>query len=356
VPLVRVAALRPVVTFIRAVGVPVEPVLERAHLPAFVFYDPEALIALAQVSRFMRETAAATGIADVGLVAGRALTLEALGTFGRLVCRTQTVGDALEAAIRWMPAFNSGVRWRLVRGGDRARLCQVALYGADEKTRQTSQYTLMIGLGVLRLAAAHWQAGDVVVETSTARGFLDGRLVADTTVRFDRPDAISFPQSLLSQGIRESRTSGDVEIDQDVDAWQAWASARDFPGSVLRLVETLSAQQYPRIGLTAVALGMSVRALQRRLAEAGMSYGRLVAQARFASAVDLLAGTDASVLDIALDLGYSDHAHFTRAFRRWTGVAPRDYRRSHEPPLRVSRARRRRPPAGWMQPRRFRGP
>jgi AraC-like DNA-binding protein len=33
------------------------------------------------------------------------------------------------------------------------------------------------------------------------------------------------------------------------------------------------------------------------------------------------------VLDIALDLGYSDHAHFTRAFRRWTGMPPREFRR-----------------------------
>jgi len=33
-----------------------------------------------------------------------------------------------------------------------------------------------------------------------------------------------------------------------------------------------------------------------------------------------------SLGEIARMLGYSDHAHFTRAFHRWTGVAPRDFR------------------------------
>jgi AraC-like DNA-binding protein len=326
----------------RAIGAPIEPVLERTKLPSFVFDDPEALVAHAQVSRFMKETASATGIADVGLVTGREVRIEALGLFGCLVRRTRTVGQAIEAAIRWMPAFNSAVRWRLVHDRHRARLCHTSAGDAAEKTRQASQYALMMGLSVLRLAAEpRWQPGDVVVETSTAVGFRDGELLPDTRVLFGRPDAITFPKSLLSHRIRETCTSSDVEMGEDVEAWRAWAAARDFPGSVLRVVETLSARCYPRIGATADALGMSVRGLQRRLAETGMSYGRLVAQARFASAVDLLAGTDATVLDIALDLGYSDHAHFTRAFRRWTGVAPRDYRRCHEAPLRVSRARRR---------------
>ena len=42
----------------------------------------------------------------------------------------------------------------------------------------------------------------------------------------------------------------------------------------------------------------------------------------------VLQHTDAKVVDIALDLGYSGQAHFSRAFRRWMGLAPGEYRRS----------------------------
>jgi AraC-like DNA-binding protein len=78
--------------------------------------------------------------------------------------------------------------------------------------------------------------------------------------------------------------------------------------------------------MTAEFVGMSVRTLQRRLAQAGTSHHMLVARARFATAAAVLERTDAKILELALDLGYSDHANFTRAFRHWAGCAPREYR------------------------------
>src|SRR5438093_5743327 len=53
----------------------------------------------------------------------------------------------------------------------------------------------------------------------------------------------------------------------------------------------------------------------------------LVGRARFATAAGVLEETDTKILDTALDLGYSDHAHFTRAFRRWADCSPQEYRR-----------------------------
>jgi len=53
-----------------------------------------------------------------------------------------------------------------------------------------------------------------------------------------------------------------------------------------------------------------------------------VQNARMRHAVTMLRDSDLSITEIAIQLGYSDSAHFTRAFRRWTCVAPSKYRRN----------------------------
>jgi AraC-like DNA-binding protein len=72
---------------------------------------------------------------------------------------------------------------------------------------------------------------------------------------------------------------------------------------------------------------MSVRVLQRRLSEFGLTYSQLVDEVRLELARRLFENSRLNLSDIAQELGYSDAAHFTRAFVRWTGVTPSAFRR-----------------------------
>ena len=58
-----------------------------------------------------------------------------------------------------------------------------------------------------------------------------------------------------------------------------------------------------------------------------MTFAHVVTRVRLDVARRMLADPGRKVIDVALELGYSDPAHFTRAFVRWTGIAPRDFRR-----------------------------
>lgn len=101
----------------------------------------------------------------------------------------------------------------------------------------------------------------------------------------------------------------------------------DVVASIRQAVETLSrGEDYPSVQQTAAFLGISVRTLQRGLAARRTSHEALVAETRFAAAAALLERANGTILDIALSLGYSDHANFTRAFRRWAGCSPQEYR------------------------------
>ena len=77
--------------------------------------------------------------------------------------------------------------------------------------------------------------------------------------------------------------------------------------------------------------GLSVRSLQRQLLEKGYSYREIVTIARNERAVSLLRETSLPIMEIALLLGYEDHASFTRAFRRWMGCSPLEFRRFRQP-------------------------
>ena len=71
---------------------------------------------------------------------------------------------------------------------------------------------------------------------------------------------------------------------------------------------------------------MGVRTLQRRMKNNGLTFKRIVDQARYQAAADLLCDPHVKLIDIAHELGYSDQANFNRAFRRFTGIAPGEYR------------------------------
>jgi len=148
-----------------------------------------------------------------------------------------------------------------------------------------------------------------------------GSLPRSPVVPTPAPAATDTPCEILAEGVSS-------------------APVPDFVTSIRQAVETLSGgDAYPSVQQTANFVGISVRTLQRSLAARGVNHEALVAETRFAAAAALLERADGTILDIALSLGYSDHANFSRAFRRWAGCSPREYR------LRCGRTRQVRPAA-----------
>src|SRR6266566_7118840 len=230
VGLMRVAGLTPVVACLGRAGAPLTRLLQRVRLPACLFDRPEALIPTCQAARFIDEAASVEGFENVALVAGQGTPLEALGVFGRLVRRARTLHEALDTAIRNMPAFDSGSRSWLERQGGRARLCHELVDAIDGERRQAREYRSSLAMKLIGLAAGP----------------------SDDIQR--REAAVSFPVSLLGRAVPP--LSGQ-RTDDDIAAWEASAPAADFPGSVLQVIETLSFPHQPRIGLVANAIGIS---------------------------------------------------------------------------------------------------
>ena len=339
IALMRVAGLEPFVAFSGREQAPLELLLARAKIPPAVFERPESLIPVTQVMRFMDEAARGRGLDTLGARAGLATPVDALGTFGRLIARADTLEQAIATLIRAAPAFDSGSRYWLTRQGDRTWLCHQFRDGLAAPSRQADHYWLMVVLNVVRLAAGpSWRPDEIRLESPKTPGLRDLESLLGARVAFEKDEsAVGFPTSLLGRPLARPRVGRPMLSSNDVDRWAATAPADGFVESILQVVVTLALSGGSRVDAVARAIGMSVRTLQRRLGTAGTSYQRVLERARFRTAAQLLSTSGATVLDVALDVGYSDHAHFTRAFVRWAGVSPREFRRRGHDDRSVSR-------------------
>ncbi len=73
-------------------------------------------------------------------------------------------------------------------------------------------------------------------------------------------------------------------------------------------------------------LALSARSLRRKLEQEGTSYRDLVEEERRQLALQLLRSTAMKIEEVAAHLGYTDAGGFVRAFRRWQGCSPSEYR------------------------------
>jgi AraC-like DNA-binding protein len=86
-----------------------------------------------------------------------------------------------------------------------------------------------------------------------------------------------------------------------------------------------------RAAAVAQRLNMTLRSFTRYLAEEGTTFGEILEQLRLRLAARYLADDRMSLQQIAWQLGYSEPAAFTHAYKRWTGTSPRRARK--KPPL-----------------------
>lgn len=107
---------------------------------------------------------------------------------------------------------------------------------------------------------------------------------------------------------------------------EAGPAGHEIVSAVKLMLPSYLNDRIPTVAEIAEMAGISIRSFQRKLSNAGVSYSELLDGVRFENAAKLLRDTNAKIIDVAFSSGYSDPAHFTRAFRRFSGITPREFR------------------------------
>ena len=100
------------------------------------------------------------------------------------------------------------------------------------------------------------------------------------------------------------------------------------PARIRAIAAELALTEPPTVGRLAAHLGTSSRTLQRHLAAQGVSLRAIVEESRLEVVRVLLCKTDLDIQEIAARTGYSTPSGLARAFARWTGCSPRQYRKT----------------------------
>ena len=122
------------------------------------------------------------------------------------------------------------------------------------------------------------------------------------------------------RGLQKSRDAGPEEILTRLEK-------QDLVAQVNRLIGELLESGHANLEEVAERLGIKARQLRTRLADAGTNFNQLVADYRCRLAKRLLAGTEESIDEIVYLTGFSEPSTFYRAFKRWVGMTPIEYRK-----------------------------
>ena len=96
---------------------------------------------------------------------------------------------------------------------------------------------------------------------------------------------------------------------------------------VERLIQDALPSGIPAIAQIGQHMGMSNRTLTRRLADSGLTFRDLIKKAQTDIARNLLRNSNSTMAEIAFRTGFSEQSAFSRAFKRWTGQSPAEYRK-----------------------------
>jgi AraC-like DNA-binding protein len=267
------------------------------------------------------------GLAELGMLAGQVPVVEH-GDFGKMVYQAITLYDAIQTFCHNAKMEYSRADFYLTQDEQQAWFCRGSIDGDDPMQRQQVElYVLIMMIDTIRLGAgSQWQPTTLYLQNHDRKGLADVPLIRNANARFGcKATAIGFPLSLLSkplQGDIAAFTKPENEPDDII-------LDIDFGNSLRRVLKNYMRFTHLSLDITAEILGITPRTLQRYLKKSGLTYQEIIEQLRYETALPLLQDKQQNILEIALELGYSDAAHFTRAFRRWAGISPSEYRRQH---------------------------
>jgi AraC-like DNA-binding protein len=245
----------------------------------------------------------------------------------------KTLGQALDRCLRFFGLILDDISASLVREGSDARIVlQERVAGA---ARRVFAHELLL---MLLYGVSCWLIGRRIPILRTEFSYpepvhsAEYRLMYCADLQFNRPHTvIAFEASYLALPVMQNeRTVKEFLRTAPESILVKYKNGSSLSARVRRRLRQFVPAEVPDFEALADELNMTPATMRRRLHEEGESYQSIKDQLRRDLAIGYLSHSKRSVMDIALELGFSERSAFHRAFRKWTGASPGEFRRTSQ--------------------------
>lgn len=325
--MLRIGATIGLPAVLQSLGARPAKLLAEVGLELALFDNPDNLLSYSARGRLLEHCVARTHCQHLGLLVGQRSSLQSLGLVGSLVKYSPDVGTALRSLVRFFHFHTRGAKATLAVEGQLAYFGYQFEQPGTKGTDQVGDGALAVMLNIMQsLCGPGWKPSHVTLAHRKPHNVEPFRQFFRAPLLFDaEQNALVFLAEWLTYRLPVDDPELRRQLTEQIRAIEA--HHRDsFPEQVRSVLRT--ALLTDRAGADHVASLFSIhrRTLNRRLNVDGISFKDLVEEQRHEIARQTLLDTDLQVGDVAALLGYADASAFTRAFRRWSGAAPAEWR------------------------------
>jgi AraC-like DNA-binding protein len=306
---------------------PLDALLEGTGLSPADFGDADRSISTGLYMDLWERAVALTGDEYLGLHVGEVVRPGKYGILGYAMMSCETLEEGVLRQMRYQDLIGKDGRSELIRRETHAEMHWHSPMA--EQSRPVGEEHLASWV-----AFARWMLGSdrsplrVCFVHPKPRSVKEYERLFRCELAFSQPStAAFFPLEYLSAPIRDKNPALRRMLDEHAEALLAKHSATTDPVRDIReAIQHALMNGVPAIESIADGLKVHPRALQRRLADLGLTYKQLLDDVRSALALQYIKDPKLGLLDIAFLLGFAEQSSFQRAFKRWTGKPPGQYR------------------------------
>jgi AraC-like DNA-binding protein len=326
---VSILFVRALVEAAIASGVSHDELLEAAQLQRARLDDVDAHLDSDEVDRVQLAALSLIGDPALGLRMGERASATAYDIVGYVVSHATTLREAIESFLKFERILCDAPGATLQEQRDRV-LLKCTLFDGSPHCKRLRAELMMTGFFrlVRHICGPDASVRRVYFEHKAPDYRAEYARIFEGAERFEQTfTGIEFDRSMLDR--EQLHKSVELHAMLTSEAERKLSQVGRAKSYSERLRQQLLASAptgCPDMANAARTLGMSVRSLRRRLCEEGASYGQLVEEAQACVAKRLLDDSKRSIYEAAFDMGFSDPSAFHRAFKRWTGMTPNQYR------------------------------